>query len=498
MKITFAKSATRKTGALVLFVADGGILSKSAWSLVGKARAILEKAFDTYGYKGKLRETLEVPGPSGKAFSRVRVVGLGAADAMSAHRAEEAGAAAAASLLRSGESEATLCTLGVHGRHLNEAEFAAHVAAGFKIRSYHFSKYRTKQPDKEKAKLGRATVLCAQRSAEKLYSQLEKAIDAIYFTRDLVTEPANVIYPASFAKEVLKLKKLGIKVEVLRASQLKKLGMNALLGVGQGSDKESHVVVMQWNGARKKKNPPIALVGKGVTFDTGGISLKPSDGMDEMKWDMGGAAIVTGGMMALAGRKARVNAVGVIGLVENMPSGTAQRPGDVVTSMSGQTIEVLNTDAEGRLVLADCLWYAQKRFKPRVMIDFATLTGAIIVTLGRGQFAGLFTDHNELAEKLLAAGAASGDKVWRLPMTSDYDKMINCDIADVKNISHGREAGSITAAHFLRRFTNNVPWAHIDVAGMVWTLRPGRLWDKGATGYGVRLIDRLVADNYEN
>lgn len=497
MKITFAKSTANKTGALVLFVADGAVLSKTAWTLAGKARAILEKAFVTYGYKGKLRETLEVPGPSGKGFSRIRVVGVGAANTLTKHGAEEAGAVAAAHLLRSGESVATLCTAGVHGQHLSEADFAAHVAAGFKIRSYHFSKYRTKQPDKEKAKLIKTTVLCTQSTAVKKYGQLEKAIDAIYFTRDLVTEPANVIYPASFAKETLKLKKLGVKVEVLRTSQLKKLGMNALLGVGQGSDKESHVVVMQWNGARKKKSSPIALVGKGVTFDTGGISLKPSEGMEEMKWDMGGAAIVSGAMMALAGRKARVNAVGVIGLVENMPSGTAQRPGDVVTSMSGQTIEVLNTDAEGRLVLADCLWYAQKRFKPIAMIDFATLTGAIIVTLGRGQFAGLFSDNNELAEKLLAAGKASGDNVWRLPMTPDYDRMINCDIADVKNISHGREAGSITAAHFLRRFTNNVPWAHIDVAGMVWTLRPGRLWDKGATGYGVRLIDRLVADNYE-
>ncbi|HXV73747.1 MAG TPA: leucyl aminopeptidase, partial [Sphingomonadales bacterium] len=380
MKISFVKTATRKTGALVLFASDGPTLPKAGLALAGKAKAQLEKAFATHTFKGNAGETVEVPGLAGKSFSRIRVIGLGTLEALDRHKAEEAGAKAAAHLLRSGESEACLYAGGIKGKNLSAAEFAARIAAGFKIRSYHFSKYRTKQPEKEKAKLAKATVVTGERKAAALYGVLEKAVDAIYFTRDLITEPANVIYPASFAKEILKLKKLGVKVEVLRKAQLKKLGMNALLAVGQGSEKESHVVVMEWRGARKKKSAPVAFIGKGVTFDTGGISLKPSEGMDEMKWDMGGAAIVTGALMALAGRKAKVNAVGVVGLVENMPSGAAQRPGDVVQSMSGQTIEVLNTDAEGRLVLADCLWYAQKRFKPKVMVDFATLTGAIIIT----------------------------------------------------------------------------------------------------------------------
>jgi leucyl aminopeptidase len=497
MKVSFAKTASRKAGALVLFALEGQGVPKAALALAGKAKAALAKAIATHAFTGKTGQTLEVPGPAGKGFSRIRVVGAGKADVLDRHRAEEAAAHAAAHLLRSGETEATLAPGGIKGKHLTAAEFAARAAAGFKIRAYHFSKYRTKQPEREKAKLARATVVTQEGKAAAIYARLEKAVDAIYFTRDLVTEPANVIYPASFAKEIVKLKKLGVKVEVLRAAQLKKLGMNALLGVGQGSAKESLVVVMHWRGSRKKNTAPVAFIGKGVTFDTGGISLKPSEGMDEMKWDMGGAAIVVGAMMALAGRKAKVNAVGVVGLVENMPDGAAQRPGDVVKSMSGQTIEVLNTDAEGRLVLADCLWYAQKRFKPKAMVDFATLTGAIIITLGRGQFAGLFSDDDAIAAKLDAAGKESGDRVWRLPMTPLYDKMINCEIADMKNISGGRDAGSITAAQFLRRFTNNVPWAHVDVAGMVWTLKPGRLWDKGATGYGVRLVDQFVADNYE-
>ena len=274
------------------------------------------------------------------------------------------------------------------------------------------------------------------------------------------------------------------------------LRLGALLAVGQGSDRESYVAIMKWSGG-KKGQAPVALIGKGVTFDTGGISLKPGAGMEEMKWDMGGAGIVTGAMKALALRGARANVVGIVGLVENMPSGTAQRPGDVVKSLSGQTIEVINTDAEGRLVLADILWYCQETFKPKVMIDLATLTGAIIVALGRGQYAGFFTSDEGIAKALTKAGEESGDRVWRFPLSDEYDKLINCQIADMKNVGDGANAGSITAAQFLKRFTNDVPWAHIDVAGMVWTLKPGRLWDKGATGYGVRLLDRYVKDNFE-
>jgi leucyl aminopeptidase len=277
---------------------------------------------------------------------------------------------------------------------------------------------------------------------------------------------------------------------------MRKLGMNALLGVGQGSDRESQLVVMRWNGlpaARKK--PPVAFVGKGVTFDTGGISIKPAAGMEEMKWDMGGAGAVIGTMMALAGRKAKVNAVGVVGLVENMPSGTAQRPGDVVRSMSGQTIEVINTDAEGRLVLADALWYTHHRFKPQIMIDLATLTGAIMVALGQ-LHAGLFANNDQLAERLLAAGRAEGELLWRMPLAEGYDKIINSDIADMKNVGN-RYGGSITAAQFLQRFVDDTPWAHLDIAGMAWSDKDAPTVPKGATGYGIRVLSRLVQQHYE-
>jgi leucyl aminopeptidase len=273
--------------------------------------------------------------------------------------------------------------------------------------------------------------------------------------------------------------------------------MGALLGVGQGSARPPRLVVMEWKGAKAKNAQPVAFIGKGVTFDTGGISIKPADGMWDMKWDMAGAAVVIGLMKALAGRKAKVNAVGVVGLVENMPSGAAQRPGDIVTSISGQTIEVLNTDAEGRLVLADALWYCQDRFKPKFMIDLATLTGAIIIALGH-ENAGLFSNNDELANRIVAAGKAVGEPVWRLPLGEAYDKLMDSDAADIKNISGSRDAGSITAAQFLQRFVNAVPWAHLDIAGTAWSKKDAPTVPKGATGFGLRLLDRLVADYYED
>jgi len=287
-----------------------------------------------------------------------------------------------------------------------------------------------------------------------------------------------------------------VKVEVLGEKKMRELGMGALLGVGQGSERESQLVVMQWEGAPDAKNKaPVSFIGKGVTFDTGGISIKPAAGMEEMKWDMAGAGAVIGVMHALAARKAKANVVGIAGLVENMPSGTAQRPGDVVKSMSGQTIEVINTDAEGRLVLADALWYCRDRFKPQAMIDLATLTGAIMVSLGR-EHAGLFSNNDALAERLLAAGKAVSEPLWRMPMGDAYDKLINSDIADMKNIGN-RYGGSITAAQFLHRFVKDTPWAHLDIAGMAWTEKDSPVVPKGASGYGVRLLDRFVADNYE-
>ena len=310
-----------------------------------------------------------------------------------------------------------------------------------------------------------------------------------------------MLYPEALAEKAKGLEKLGVKVEVLGERQMRKLGMGALLGVGQGSARESQLVVMQWNGAtgkggrRAKGDGPIAFVGKGVTFDTGGISLKPAASMEDMKWDMGGAAVVMGLMKALAGRKARVDAVGIVGLVENMPSGEAQRPGDIVTSMSGQTIEVINTDAEGRLVLADALWYCKDRFKPRFMVDLATLTGAIIICLG-SEKAGLFANDDELAGRLFAAGEKVGEPLWRMPLGDAYDKLIKSDAADMKNVGN-RAGGSITAAQFLQRFVDKTPWAHLDIAGVTWKSKATATVPKGATAFGVRLLDRLVAEHYE-
>jgi leucyl aminopeptidase len=320
--------------------------------------------------------------------------------------------------------------------------------------------------------------------------------NAVVFARDLVSEPPNVLYPAEFARRVKALEALGLSIEILGEEEMGQLGMGSLLGVGQGSVRESQLVVMRWNGAADPAAQPVAFIGKGVCFDTGGISLKPADGMEDMKWDMGGAAAVAGVMHVLAGRKAKVNAVGILGLVENMPDGNAQRPGDVVTSMSGQTIEIINTDAEGRLVLADAVWYCQDRFKPRFMIDLATLTGAIIISLGN-DYAGLFSNNDELADNLLSASKGEEEPLWRMPLPKAYDKQIDSVIADMKNTG-GRPGGSITAALFIQRFVNGLPWAHLDIANTAWK-KPSTVptIPDGATGYGVRLLNRLVEDHYE-
>jgi leucyl aminopeptidase len=320
--------------------------------------------------------------------------------------------------------------------------------------------------------------------------------EGIYLARDLVTEPPNVLTPTEMAERCRVLTKLGVKVEIMGPKELEKLGFGALLGVSQGSVQEPRMVVMQWNGAGgRKPRKPLVFVGKGVTFDTGGISIKPASGMEDMKWDMAGAGAVVGLMAALAGRKAKSDVVGLVGLVENMPSGSAQRPGDVVTSYSGQTIEVLNTDAEGRLVLADVLWYAQEKYDPAFMVNLATLTGAIIVALGQ-EHGGMFSNDEDLAQKLTSAGIATGEKVWRMPLGDAYDKAIKSDIADMKNIG-GRHGSAIIAAQFIQRFVNNKPWAHLDIAGMAWSSKDTACVPKGATAYGVRLLDRLVRDHYE-
>jgi leucyl aminopeptidase len=340
------------------------------------------------------------------------------------------------------------------------------------------------------------TVLAGDaQAASAAWTPLRAIAHGSFITRDLVSEPANILTPAEFARRIEKLSELGLEIEVLGPEQMLALGFGSLMGVAQGSDNPPRMAIMTWNGG-KPGEKPVAFIGKGVTFDTGGISIKPAAGMEDMKWDMAGAGAVTGLMATLAGRKAKVNAVGLVGLVENMPGANAQRPGDVVKSYSGQTIEVLNTDAEGRLVLADVLWYAQEKFDPKFMIDLATLTGAIIVALGHDH-AGLFSNNDELSTRLLAAGTETGEKLWRMPMAKEYDKLLKSDIADMKNIT-GRPGSSITAAHFIARFVNEKPWAHLDIAGTAWSSKDHPTVPKGATAYGVRLLDRLVADYYES
>ena len=368
------------------------------------------------------------------------------------------------------------------------------MALGATLRAYRFDRYRTKEKPEDKPRLSTLTVLHADPAGGQFaWEPLAGIAKGVFITRDLVSEPPNVLNPAEMAERCRKLTQLGLEVDVLGPKEMTELGFGALLGVAQGSVNEPRMVVMKWDGGGTKK--PVAFIGKGVTFDTGGISIKPAGGMEDMKWDMAGAGTVVGLMAALAGRKSKVNAVGLVGLVENMPSGSAQRPGDVVKSYSGQTIEVINTDAEGRLVLADVVWYCQEKFDPQFMVDLATLTGAIIISLGH-EHAGLFSNDDALSDKLIAAGKATGEKLWRMPLDEAYDKQLKSEIADMKNIG-GRPGGSITAAQFIKRFVNDKPWAHLDIAGMAWSTKDSPTTPKGATAFGVRLLDRLVAAHYE-
>jgi len=499
MKVSFGSSTLPSSGAVVALALADRVLSPTAERLDKATGGAVKRALAASRFTGKSGQTLTVLAPNGVKASRIVLVGLGKPAEANDLIAERVGGEAVAQLSRSGEKSATVMVDKLAGVKLAPAEFAAHVAYGAVLRGYRFDKYRTKEDADAKPSLASIVVgVDDQAAAKRAYLPLEKVVDGVHFTRDLVSEPANVIFPASLANRAKALTKCGVSVQVLGLAEMKKLGMGALLGVAQGSVNEPRLVVMQWKGApRARDKRPIAFVGKGVTFDTGGISIKPAASMEDMKWDMGGAGVVMGLMMALAGRKAKVNAVGIAGLVENMPSGTAQRPGDVVTTMSGQTVEVINTDAEGRLVLGDAMWYCQDRFKPRAMIDLATLTGAIIISLGHEQ-AGLFANDDELADRLIAAGKAVGEPLWRMPLGDAYDRMINSDIADMKNVGSGREAGSITAAQFLKRYVQDgVPWAHLDIAGVTWSKKDSPTVPKGGTAFGVRLLDRLVREHYE-
>ncbi len=423
---------------------------------------------------------------------RVALVGTGAglrADM------ERAGGQLVAKYQRSGvETLAVDMSLGALATN---REGAAQFLFGAELRNWSHDQYRTKLPAKSKVTLREIGVIHPPKGLAAAWSDRAAIAAGVALTPELVTEPANIIYPESFVERCRPLEAMGVEFTVLGQDEMEKLGMGALLGVSQGSVRPPRLLVMRWNGTGDAKAKPVVLVGKGVTFDTGGISIKPAAGMEDMKWDMGGAGAVAGTMKALAGRKAKTHVIGICGLVENMPDGNAQRPGDVVTSMSGQTIEVINTDAEGRLVLCDALHWAQETYDPEYIVDLATLTGAIIISLA-DQYGGLFSNDDGLAEKLTAAGKAAGDPLWRFPLSKAYDKMIDSPIADIKNVGP-RGGGSITAAQFLQRFIKpGVKWAHLDIAGMVWADKPGPVWDKGATGYGVRLLNQWVADNFEN
>jgi leucyl aminopeptidase len=481
MKINFADSRPSGDYTLVL---PASAKKRPGIDALGSGKKAAEAALKRQRFEGGASDTAEFY----ENGQRVLVIGVG--DASNADAAEKIGGTTVARLLASGETHAVIDLGGFDF----DADASAHVALAAELRSWRFDIYRTKLKDKQKPTLVRVTVVAGDKGAAKRYADRYAAVaKGAALTKELVTEPPNIIYPDSFVKRVKEhADGSGLEFDVLNGQAMAKLGMGALLGVAQGSVREPRLLVMRWNGG-KKGDAPIALIGKGVTFDTGGISLKPGPGMDMMKWDMGGAGAVAGAMLALASRNAKANVIGVCGLVENMPDGNAQRPGDVVTTMSGQTVEVLNTDAEGRLVLGDCMTWVQKEAKPKLMVDLATLTGAMVISLGH-EYAGIFSNNDELADQLIKAGKDTGDKLWRQPLGEAYDRLIDSPIADMKNIGP-REGGSITAAQFLQRFVeNDTPWAHLDIAGMAWSDKDKTTLCKGATGYGVRLLDKFVED----
>ncbi|HTI66521.1 MAG TPA: leucyl aminopeptidase [Caulobacteraceae bacterium] len=493
MDIEFVSKAETLEGAVLAVLAfDEAALSPAAQAADAGAGGAVARALAAGRFNGAKGQTLDFLAPAGLGAARLLVVGAGPQGGVDALGVEQAAAAAYQAVKASG-----LATLVLQFDGLN-AETAARAGLGVRLAAYRFDRYRTKEKPEAKPSIQTVRIVAADPAAARdAYAEQAALADAVSFTRDLVSEPANVLYPEEFARRVKALESLGLEVEILGEKEMAALGMGSLLGVGQGSVRESQLAVIQWKGAADKDAQPVAFVGKGVTFDTGGISIKPAEGMEDMKWDMGGAGAVAGLMHVLAARKAKVNAVGVLGLVENMPDGAAQRPGDVVTTMSGQTIEVINTDAEGRLVLADALWYCKQRFKPRFMVDLATLTGAIIVSLGF-DYAGLFSNDDALSEGLLAAGIAEAEPLWRMPLPAAYEKLIDSPIADMKNIG-GRYGGSITAALLLQRFVDGCPWAHLDIASTAWK-KPSTVptVPEGASGYGVRLLNRLVKDRYED
>lgn len=503
--ITFAELKKPTQGVVAIVAEDGPSFGPIADDLDAESGGAITRAQKVRAFKAKKGSSLDLLVPSGLKISRLIVVGGGKFDDYSEQDWIDLGGKIRGMLTgREGDS-ATIILERKKGADPIGAVSAANLALGLQLRSYKFDKYKSKKTAKSDDKNGakdkdikKLTIQTASASqARRAYGARRAIGTGVHTARDLVNEPANILNPVEFAKRIKALTASGLSVDILDDKALAREGMNAMLSVGQGSDQPCRLVVMRWQGAKSKTAKPVCFVGKGVTFDTGGISLKPSAGMGDMKGDMAGAACVTGLMQALAERKAKVNVIGIVGLVENMPSGTATRPGDVVTAMSGLTVEILNTDAEGRLVLADALAYAQKHYEPRFIVNLATLTGAILVALGK-EHAGMFSNNDELSERLSDAGKATSEKVWRLPLGPKYDEMIDSKVADIKNIG-GRWAGSITAAQFLQRFIeNDLPWAHLDIAGTGMDAPSTDVNRSWGSGYGVRLLDRLVADHYES
>ncbi|SIP93811.1 leucyl aminopeptidase [Rhizobium sp. RU20A] len=491
VEITFAKSI-RPAGGVGLLLQVAG--SQPAFVTAADPDGVSARAARTAKFTAKALSTLDILAPANSPFERLVILGLGDKAKITRHDWLKAGGTAAAKVKGAEKIAVYLDAepLDVGGRE------AADFALGMALAAYSFDQYKTKKAEDEttpRDRTLRVTIVTASViAAKKAWADAEAVLDGVVLARNLVNEPPNVLGPVEFAARAKELEALGAEVEILTEREMKKLGMGALLGVAQGSARPPRLAVIEWKGG-KAKEKPLAFVGKGVVFDTGGISIKPAAGMEDMKGDMGGAAAVIGLMHVLAARKAKVNAVGILGLVENMPDGNAQRPGDIVTSMSGQTIEIINTDAEGRLVLADALWYCNERFKPKMMINLATLTGAIMVALG-SHHAGLFSNSDELSEKLLSAGLRTNEKLWRMPLGREYDKIIDSKFADMKN-SGGRYAGAITAAQFLKRFVKETPWAHLDVAGTAMGSPSDEINTSWASGFGVRLLDDLVREEYE-
>ena len=496
VKIGFVPFSTSARGTLVVLTDETLKFGAETAKALGSAADTVKRAASAAHFKGKSRSGLEILAPAGLTADCLIVIGTGPSGKIKEEDFIRLGGIVASKIKPSAEAVSLIAEL--PGGALKPAQAAA-LASGLRLRTYKFDRYKTRKKDKD----GEETVSKWQVSigvgdpaaAKKAYAPLDHVADGVIIARDLVNEPPNVLYPEEFARRAAALRKLGVDVEILDRKAMTKLGMGALLGVAQGSAHEARTVIMRWNGG-KKGEKPVAFVGKGVCFDTGGISIKPAASMDEMKGDMAGAACVVGLMHALAARKAKLNAVGAIGLVENMPDGNAQRPGDIVTSMSGQTIEIINTDAEGRLVLADVLWYVASRVKPKFIVDLATLTGAILVALGT-EYAGLFSNNDELSTRLTEVGEATAERVWRMPLGPEFDKLLESKFADVKHTGP-RNGGSITAAQFLQRFVDGVPWAHLDIAGTAMAAPATDINTSWGSGYGVRLLNRLVEDYYES